>query len=107
MFKLNEYLAIRPSIVALSLVSLVVMMGSSMVTPSLTLYAQEDLGANEFLVGAVIAGFAIGRLVFDIPAGILADRLGLSRTMIFGLGILVGSSVLAGFAASYWVLLSA
>jgi MFS family permease len=107
MFKLNEHLHIQPSILAVSLVSLVVMMGSTMVTPSLTLYAKQDLGANEFLVGAVIAGFAIGRLIFDVPAGFLADRLGLSRTMILGLGILIGASTLAGFASSYWVLLFA
>jgi MFS family permease len=107
MFKLNEHLPIQPSILAVSLVSLVVMMGSTMVTPSLTLYAKQDLGANEFLVGAVIAGFAIGRLIFDVPAGFLADRLGLSRTMILGLGILIGASTLAGFASSYWVLLFA
>jgi MFS family permease len=106
MFKLNEYASIQPNIVALSLVSLVVMMGSSMVTPSLTLYAQ-DIGANEFLIGAVIAGFAIGRLVFDVPAGFLTDRLGMGRTMILGLGILVGASILAGIAPNYWVLLSA
>ena len=107
LFKLNEHLRIQPSIVAVSLVSLVVMMGSSMITPSLTLYAKQDLGANEFLVGAVIAGFAIGRLIFDIPAGFVTDRLGLSRTMILGLGILFGASLLAGFASSYWVLLCA
>jgi MFS family permease len=107
MFKLNERLHIQPSILAVSLVSLVVMMGSTMVTPSLTLYAKQDLGANEFLVGAVIAGFAIGRLIFDVPAGFFADRLGLSRTMILGLGILIGASTLAGFASSYWVLLFA
>lgn len=107
MFKLNEHLRIQPSILAVSLVSLVVMMGSTMVTPSLTLYAKQDLGANEFLVGAVIAGFAIGRLIFDVPAGFLADKLGLSRTMILGLGILIGASTLAGFASSYWVLLFA
>jgi MFS family permease len=83
------------------------MMGSTMVTPSLTLYAKQDLGANEFLVGAVIAGFAIGRLIFDVPAGFLADKFGLSRTMIVGLGILIGASSLAGFASSYWVLLFA
>lgn len=82
-------------------------MGSSMVTPSLTLYAMQSLGANEFLVGAVIAGFAIGRLVFDIPAGVLTDRLGLNKTMLLGLAILVGSSILAGLAPSYWVLLFA
>lgn len=92
---------------ALSLVSLVVMMGSSMVTPSLTLYAQQDLGANGFLVGAAVAGFAIGRLVFDMPAGVLADRLGMSRTMILGLAVLVGSSILAGLAPNYWMLLAA
>jgi MFS family permease len=107
LFKLNEHLRIQPSIVAVSLVSLVVMMGSTMVTPSLTLYAKQDLGANEFLVGAVIAGFALGRLIFDIPAGFLADRLGLSSTMILGLGILFVASLLAGFASSYWVLLCA
>ncbi len=107
MFKLNERLHIEPSILAVSLVSLVVMMGSTMVTPSLTLYAKQDLGANDLLVGAVIAGFAIGRLIFDVPAGFLADRLGLSRTMILGLGILIGASTLAGFASSYWVLLFA
>ena len=107
MFKLNEQLRIQPSILAVSLVSLVVMMGSTMVTPSLTLYAKQDLGANEFLVGAVIAGFAIGRLIFDVPAGFIADRLGLSRTMILGLGILIAASTLAGFASSYWMLLFA
>jgi MFS family permease len=58
-------------------------------------------------VGAVIAGFAIGRLIFDIPAGFLTDRLGLSKTMILGLGILFGASLLAGFASSYWMLLCA
>jgi DHA1 family solute carrier family 18 vesicular amine transporter 1/2 len=107
MFKLNQHLHIQPSILAVSLVSLLVMMGSTMVTPSLTLYAKQDLGANEFLVGAVIAGFAIGRLIFDVPAGFLADRLGLNRTMILGLGILIGTSTLAGFASNYLVLLFA
>jgi MFS family permease len=107
MFKLNQHLSIPPSIVALSVVSLIVMMGSSMVTPSLTLYAKQGLGADEFLVGAVIAGFAIGRFAFDIPAGFLADRLGIKKTMILGLGALVGSSTLAGFAPTYWILLVA
>lgn len=107
MLKLREYVNTQPDIMALSLVSLVVMMGSSMVTPSLTLYAQDAFSADEFLIGAVIAGFAIGRLIFDIPAGVLSDRLGLSRAMILGLATLVGSSILAGLAPNYWLLLSA
>ncbi|MFL6513303.1 MAG: MFS transporter [Nitrososphaera sp.] len=107
MFRVNEHLNIQPSILAVSLVSLIVMMGSTMVTPSLTLYAKQYLGANEFVVGAVIAGFAIGRLIFDVPAGFIADRFGLTRTMILGLGILIGASTLAGVAPSYWMLLFA
>src|SRR5215211_1058816 len=83
------------------------MVGSSEGTPSFKLFAKENLGANEFLVGAVIAGFAIGRLIFDVPAVFIADRLGLSRTMILGLGILIAASTLAGFASSYWMLLFA
>src|SRR5918911_309909 len=107
MFKLNHHFSIPPTVTALSIVSLIVMMGSTMVTPSLTLYAKQDLGADEFIVGTVIAGFAIGRLAFDIPAGFLADRLGIKKTMILGLGVLVGSSMVAGIAANYEVLLGA
>jgi DHA1 family solute carrier family 18 vesicular amine transporter 1/2 len=107
MFRVNNNLHIQPSILAVSVVSLIVMMGSTMVTPSLTLYAKQYLGANELVVGAVIAGFAVGRLIFDVPAGFIADRFGLTRTMILGLGILIGASTLAGVASSYWILLFA
>jgi MFS family permease len=107
MFSLGSALSVKPGIVALSLVSLVVMMGSSMATPSLALYAGQYPGANELLVGAAIAGFAIGRLIFDVPSGFLADRLGLRRTVILGLGILVGAALLAGLAPNYWMLFSA
>ncbi len=107
MFSIGTGLSIKPGVVALSLVSLIVMMGSSMATPSLALYAGQYLEANEFLVGAAIAGFAIGRLIFDVPSGFLADRLGLHRTMILGLGVLVGAALLAGLAPNYWMLFSA
>jgi MFS transporter, DHA1 family, multidrug resistance protein len=103
MFRLSLLHGIPSSVLGLSIVSLVVMMGSSMVTPSLTLYA-KDLGAGEFLVGAVVAGFAIGRLIFDIPSGFLTGRAGITRSMIIGLGVLAGASFLAGYAPSLWIL---
>lgn len=107
MLSLSRPLSVTRAILALSLVSLLVMMGSSMATPSLALYAGNYPGSNELLIGAVIAGFAVGRLLFDIPSGFLADRLGMSRTMALGLGILVGSSLVAALAPNYWALLSA
>lgn len=69
-----------------------------MATPSLTLYAEQSFGASELLVGAVVAGFAIGRLILDAPSGFIVSRLGIGKTMHIGLAGLVASSITAGLA---------
>ena len=89
---------------AVSLVSLIVMMGATMVTPSLTLYAKEGFSDNGFIIGAIVAGYAIGRVITDIPSGFLTDRIGISKTMKIGLGIQIVSSIFAGIAPNYWIL---
>jgi MFS family permease len=89
---------------AVSLISLIVMMGATMVTPSLTLYAKEGFSDNGFIIGAIVAGYAIGRVITDIPSGFLIDRIGISKTMKIGLGIQIVSSIFAGIAPSYWIL---
>ena len=87
-----------------SLISLIVMMGATMVTPSLTLYAKEGFSDNGFIIGAIVAGYAIGRVITDIPSGFLTDRIGISKTMKIGLLIQILSSIFAGIAPNYWVL---
>ena len=89
---------------AVSLISLIVMMGATMVTPSLTLYAKEGFSDNGFIIGAIVAGYAIGRVITDIPSGFLTDRIGISKTMKIGLGIQILSSIFAGIAPNYWIL---
>ena len=89
---------------AVSLISLIVMMGVTMVTPSLTLYAKEGFSDNGFIIGAIVAGYAIGRVITDIPSGFLTDRIGISKTMKIGLLIQILSSILAGIAPNYWIL---
>lgn len=69
-----------------------------MATPSLTLYAEQSFGASEILVGAVVAGFAIGRLILDAPSGFIVSRLGIGKTMLIGLAGLVAASITAGLA---------
>lgn len=59
------------------------------------------------MVGAIVAGFAIGRLIFDIPSGFMTGRTGITRSMIIGLVVLAGASALAGYAPSFEVLLFA
>ena len=79
-------------------------MGATMVTPSLTLYAKEGFSDNGFIIGAIVAGYAIGRVITDIPSGFLTDRIGISKTMKIGLGIQILSSMFAGIAPNYWIL---
>jgi MFS family permease len=86
------------NIIILSMVSLLVMMGSTMINPSLTVYAKVGLHASEFFVGAAIAGFAIGRLIFDLPAAHIIDKVGINKAMKLGLVVLVISSICAGLA---------
>jgi MFS family permease len=80
------------------------MMGATMVTPSLTLYAKKGFSDNGFIIGAIVAGYAIGRVITDIPSGFLTDRIGISKTMKIGLGIQILSSIFAGIAPNYWIL---
>jgi MFS family permease len=89
---------------AVSLISLIVMMGATMMTPSLALYAKEGFSDNGFIIGAIVAGYAIGRVITDIPSGFLTDRIGISKTMKIGLLIQILSSILAGIAPNYWML---
>lgn len=51
-----------------------------------TLYLQE-LGASPLLIGAILGGMGIGMMISQIPAGILADRVG-PRPIMWGSWIL-------------------
>jgi MFS family permease len=91
-------------ILNLSLVSGFVILGLSIISPVLPAYAKSFNISTE-LVGWAVAAFAGARLVMDIPAGVLADRFGRKRNMIFGLILVILSSIAAGTAESYiWLI---
>jgi DHA1 family multidrug resistance protein-like MFS transporter len=93
-------------ILNLSLVSGLVILGLSIISPVLPQYA-ESFNISRGLVGWAVAAFAGARMVMDIPAGVLADRLGRKRNMIFGLILVVLSSIAGGTAESYiWLILA-
>jgi len=91
-------------ILILSIVVYFVMVGVSIVSPVLPLYALS-FGISLALVGALISGFGLARLLLDIPVGLICDRVGTRRFMLWGLIIVAGASVLAGLATDYWMLL--
>lgn len=58
----------------------------------------EALAMNASLLGVVTALFAVGRLVVDLPAGALLDRIGPRPMFLLAGGLLFASSALVGLA---------
>lgn len=94
------------TVLNLSLVTFFVLLGLSMVAPILPAYA-ESFQVSYTLVGFVISSFAVTRMFLDMPAGILARKYNKKTIMITGLLLIVVSSVLAGFAPNYVILVIA
>jgi len=94
------------TVLNLSLVTLLVLLGLSMVSPILPTYA-ESFQVSYTLVGFVISSFAIARMILDMPAGILARKFDKKKIMILGLILISTSSVLAGLAPNYITLIIA
>jgi MFS family permease len=90
----------------LSSVSFLNVLGFGLIAPILPAYALTFNIPIAF-TGVVVSIFAVGRLMMDIPAGVLADRLGRKQTMIPGLVILSLGSGLTGFANDIVTLLLA
>ncbi|MDD1767881.1 MAG: MFS transporter [Methanomassiliicoccales archaeon] len=88
----------------LSVVAYFVMLGVSLVSPILPLYALS-FDVSLFMVGALISGFGIARLIMDVPTGMMVDRFGMKRFMIYGIAIVFFASLVCGFAVDYWMLL--
>ena len=83
-----------------------VAMGYSIIVPVLPLYAR-DFGASNIQIGAVIAGFALTRTAFNIPAGIFAGRVGSKKSMLLGLIFVGVTSAVIGLARNYETILLA
>ncbi len=75
----------------------------SAIAPLLPDYVAE-LGLSKAQAGVLSASYAAGTLLFSLPAGLLAARLGPRRTVIGGLLLLGGASVAFGFAQEFVLL---
>ncbi|MGH2403535.1 MAG: MFS transporter [bacterium] len=63
--------------------------GLGVIRPVLPLYVQEVFKVDIFQVSFIPAAFGIGKLLANIPAGLVMDRLGRPRLM--GAGLALGS----------------
>ncbi len=94
------------TVLNLSLVTFLILLGLSMVSPILPTYA-ESFQVSYTLVGFVVSSFALTRMILDMPAGLLSRRFDKKKIMISGLLLLSVSSVLAGLAPNYITLVIA
>ncbi|WP_407250278.1 MFS transporter [Klebsiella pneumoniae] len=71
------------------------MLGMFMVLPVLTTYGMALQGASEALIGLAIGIYGLAQAVFQIPFGLLSDRIGRKPLIVGGLLIFVLGSVIA------------
>jgi MFS family permease len=63
-----------------------------------------NFGLSKAEAGILASAYAAGTLIASLPAGLVATRVGPRRTVVSGLLLLGGSSVVFGFAGDIWLL---
>ncbi|MGH7522312.1 MAG: MFS transporter [Gemmatimonadales bacterium] len=79
------------------------MLGLMLVAPLMPFYAKR-MDAPDWLVGPLIAAFAVAQLISSPVWGKFSDRYGRRPAMIIGLSASALAYVVFGFAASLWML---
>jgi MFS transporter, DHA1 family, multidrug resistance protein len=82
------------------LVVFLVMAGAGLVLPVLPLFARS-FGVGYGAVGLLVSAFGLARLVFDLVAGPIVDRLGERVTAVLGLAVTGLGSAMTGLAPGF------
>lgn len=90
--------------VLISVVGFLVSFGFSLLAPVLPLYALT-FGVDLAMVGALVGSIGITKVVLDIPAGVISNRVGTKRFMSLGLLMVAISAIVSAVAVNYWMLL--
>jgi predicted MFS family arabinose efflux permease len=82
------------------------MLGMFLILPVFALYAPTLPGGNDhFLVGMALGIYGLTQGLFQLPFGMLSDRIGRKKVIVFGLVVFAVGSFVAAFATNiYWVI---
>ncbi len=67
---------------------------------------RDEFGVGNFEAGLVVSAFGVARMLVDLPAGLLADRLPKALLTVGGFGFLLAGSFLSALAPSLPALLA-
>lgn len=76
------------------------MLGLFMILPVFSIAAEQYTGSTPFLIGLAIGAYGLTQAIFQIPFGMLSDKIGRKRVITMGLILFAAGSVLAAMAES-------
>lgn len=79
--------------------------GLFLVMPLLSVYAASKTDSNIFLIGLVVGGYAFSQLLFQLPFGVLSDKIGRKTLTAAGLAIFAVGSLICAFSADIYMLI--
>jgi MFS family permease len=93
------------SVLPLSAIIALRFFGLFLVLPVISVYAINLEGATSTLVGIVIGGYALTQMLFQIPFGVISDKLGRKGTIIMGLLLFAIGSIICAVSTDIYSLI--
>ncbi len=93
------------SVMPLSFIIALRFFGLFIVLPVISVYALSLDAANATLVGIVVGGYALTQVVFQVPFGVMSDKLGRKGTIITGLLLFAIGSLICAIATDIYTLM--
>jgi len=80
-------------------------LGLFLVLPVISVYAMNLEGASTTLIGIVIGGYALTQMIFQVPFGVMSDKLGRKGTIVLGLLLFAIGSLICAVSTDIYTLL--
>ena len=80
--------------------------GLFLVLPVLSAYALNLDGSTPFLIGVIVGGYALTQAIFQVPFGVMSDKLGRKPTLLLGLVIFLIGSIICAVSTDIYLLMA-
>ncbi|NOT11394.1 MAG: MFS transporter [Methylococcaceae bacterium] len=96
----------RRATVSLASIYALRMLGLFMIMPVLSLFSEQLTDSTPTLIGWAIGAYGLSQAIFQIPFGLISDRIGRKTIIVIGLLLFAAGSIIAAVSTSiYGVLL--
>ncbi|MFY9143221.1 MFS transporter [Sulfuricurvum sp.] len=79
--------------------------GLFLVLPVLSAYALNLEGATPILIGVIVGGYALTQAIFQVPFGVMSDKIGRKPTLLIGLVIFLVGSIICAVSTDIYMLM--